>query len=261
MPFLSESFKNRIKQLAGINENVELVKESNFDFSNNTLVKNMNLSPSQISTLQDVINLMLTDELWKSEVYPDGYTSSDVILDVTNFFDNTGAALDIIATQNPMGYANKLKTAIKKKKGIVAEVGMTPPQAQPQQVQPQQPQTPAPQQQVQQPQQKQQQQAQQPKFPDSNQIEGLLNNIKKMFANEKARVGDSNSSYTDIPSKFDVVIKHVKTTNNTDYLDMFMEKKNKGYLDHIIQQFGGQYNQHFNNPNIIALTMVRGIKK
>jgi len=158
--------------------------------------------------------------------------------------------------------SESFKNRIKQLAGILTEAGMTPPQAQPQQIQPQQSQTPAPQQQVQQPQQHPaQQQAQQPKFPDSNQIEGLLNNIKKMFANEKARVGDSNSSYTDIPSKFDVVIKHIKTTNNTDYLDMFMEKKNKGYLDHIIQQFGGQYNQYFNNPNIIALTMVRGIKK
>jgi len=101
-----------------INENVNLVKESNFDFSNNSLVKTMNLNPTQIGTLQDVINLMLTDEYWISEVYPDGYTSTDVILDVTNFFDRTGQALDLIAQQNPMTYANKLKSAIKRKKGI-----------------------------------------------------------------------------------------------------------------------------------------------
>ena len=117
MGFLSETFKDRLQQLAGI-LNEKLIKESNFDFSNNVLVKNMNLSQSQISTLQDIINLILVDESWIKEVYPNGYTSTDVILDVTNFFDNTGQALDIISTQNPMRYAGKLKSAIKRKKGI-----------------------------------------------------------------------------------------------------------------------------------------------
>jgi hypothetical protein len=132
------------------------------------------------------------------------------------------------------------KNRIKELAGIITETDITTPQIQPQQTQ---------------------QQAQQVKFPDSNQIDNLLNTIKEMFEKENARVGDSTSSYTDIPSKFDVVIKHVKTTNNTDYMDIFMEKKNKNYLDHIIQQFGGEFSQHFRNDHLIALTMVRGIKK
>jgi hypothetical protein len=105
-----------------INEDVSLVKESNFDFSNNSFVRSMNLTPTQIGTLQDIINLMLTDEHWVSEVYPDGYWGiNKVILDVTYESGRTGKALDLMHQQhqkNPMTYVNKLKSAIKRTKGI-----------------------------------------------------------------------------------------------------------------------------------------------
>lgn len=109
---LSESYKKRLIQLAG------LIKESNFYLPDNSLVNNMNLTPVQVGTLQDIINLMLTDKHWISLVYPNGYTATNVVLDITNLFDNTRQALDIIRTKNPIKYANSLKDAIKKKKGI-----------------------------------------------------------------------------------------------------------------------------------------------
>lgn len=90
----------------------------NYNLSDSSLAQNMNLNPNQIKTLEDIINLMRVDEQWVQQVYPNGYNVNQAILDVTNFFDRTGPALDMIAQKNPMTYANQLKNAIKKKKGF-----------------------------------------------------------------------------------------------------------------------------------------------
>lgn len=105
-------------QHEGLEENLHSQKSlsENYNLSDNALVQNMNLTPEQIKTLENVINLMRVDESWVEQVYPNGYNLNEAILDLTSFFDRFGQALDIIAQQNPMTYANKLKNAIKNKK-------------------------------------------------------------------------------------------------------------------------------------------------
>ena len=97
----------------------EVINESNFDLSNNTFIQSLNLNPAQVSTLQVIINLMTVDESWVKEVYPNGYTSTEVINDVIKLFNNVNSALDVIATKNPVAYSNQLKAVIKKRKGVV----------------------------------------------------------------------------------------------------------------------------------------------
>ena len=119
------NFTKVSKQLGIINENgrYDLVSQFNGNhhgspMAKNSFLNNLGLDESGIKTLNVLLNLISGDEHWMSLVYPNGASSVDVIVDITNFFDNNQAAMDLIAQKNPVQYANKLKSAIAKKKGV-----------------------------------------------------------------------------------------------------------------------------------------------
>ena len=85
----------------------------------NVFLNSLGLNENGIETLQILLNLITSDKTWLDNVYPNGYNSNIVIIDILNFFDNNQAAMDYIASSgNPVKYANNLKAAISKKKWV-----------------------------------------------------------------------------------------------------------------------------------------------
>lgn len=120
-----ENFNKLHQKIGVLNENgrYDLVSQYNGNHHGNPMPKNeflnsLGLNETGIETLQILVNLITTDSEWCSRIYPQGINSgaTNLIVDITNFFDNNQGAMDLISKKNPVEYANKLKDAIERKK-------------------------------------------------------------------------------------------------------------------------------------------------
>jgi hypothetical protein len=118
-----ENFHKISKQLGMITEigNYDLLSQYKGDHHGNPMPKNqflnsLALDERGISILQDLVNLISSDEHWMANVYPNGASYVDLINDIKNVYNITQTTMDLVARENPIKYANNLKDAIQSKK-------------------------------------------------------------------------------------------------------------------------------------------------
>lgn len=118
-----ENFNKLHQKIGVLNENgrYDLVSQYKGNHHGNPMPKNeflnsLGLNEMGIETLQTLVNLITSDSEWCSRIYPSGYDINNIIVDITNFFDDNQSAMDLISKKNPVEYTNKLKDAIERKK-------------------------------------------------------------------------------------------------------------------------------------------------
>ena len=108
---LTESHYDLVSQYKGFHDGNPLPGKNEF-------LHKLGLDEEGIETLETWVNLMVSDENWKKQTYPDVLNSTVIIRDISHVLENLGTTLSEFVKNNqsvnPVKIANALKDRIKK---------------------------------------------------------------------------------------------------------------------------------------------------
>ena len=104
---LTEGYYDLVSQYKGFHDGNPLPGKNEF-------LHSLGLDEEGIETLETWVNLMVSDENWKKQTYPNGLNSTDIIRDISRLVKDLPEFVNDNKSVNPVKIANALKNRIKK---------------------------------------------------------------------------------------------------------------------------------------------------